>query len=172
MNFRPVQLLDIQTSIERRTFHITSAHENWPCRKGCSDCCRHLASEPRVSESEWRQMESAIDALPVESASAARRRIHETAGRERPVICPLLDTETDACLIYDARPIACRAYGFYAERDKVLGCSQIESLARETPDVVWGNHAALDAQTQELGVAAPLSEWLATPSATPADRPS
>jgi Fe-S-cluster containining protein len=73
----------------------------------------------------------------------------------------LLDVERDACLIYDARPIACRAYGFYAERDKVLGCSQIESLARETPDVIWGNHAALDAEMQGLGADAPLSEWLA-----------
>jgi Fe-S-cluster containining protein len=67
---------------------------------------------------------------------------------------------TEACLIYEARPVACRAYGFYAEREKVLGCSRIEALSREASDVVWGNHAALEARTNELGAAAPLSKWL------------
>jgi len=105
-------------------------------------------------------MESAISALSADLASAARQRIRASAGCKRPVVCPLLDTETDACLIYDARPVACRAYGFYAERDKVLGCSQIETHARETPDVIWGNHAALDMEMQELGATALLSQWL------------
>ncbi len=101
-----------------------------------------------------------MDALARDAAEAARQRIREAAGSELPVICPLLDRSTNTCLIYEARPIACRTYGFYAERDKVLGCGQIESLARESPDVVWGNHAALEARVQSLGAAAPLSEWL------------
>lgn len=105
-------------------------------------------------------MAKALDALPRDVAETARQRIRDAAGSERPVICPLLDLDTNACLIYEARPIACRAYGFYAERDNVLGCGQIESVSRESPDVVWGNHAALDARVQSLGAGAPLSEWL------------
>ncbi len=30
----------------------------------------------------------------------------------------------------------------------------------EAPDVLWGNHAALDADLQELGEARELSVWL------------
>jgi Fe-S-cluster containining protein len=121
-----MQLLGIQSEVQQRTLHIAEAHGAWPCRKGCADCCRSLASEPQVSEPEWHRVLSAINALPEDAAAAARQRIRESAGRERPVICPLLDADTNACLIYEARPIACRTYGFYSERDKVLGCSQIE----------------------------------------------
>ena len=78
------------------------------------------------------------------------------------MICPLLDAESGTCLVYEARPIACRAYGFYAERGDVLGCSQIESLSRESPDVVWGNHAALADRMRNPGPAKELSAWLIT----------
>ena len=135
-------------------------HPDWPCHKGCDDCCRSLASEPRVSEKEWQRIAQAIDALPIQVAEPARQRIREAAGRARPVSCGLLDPASGACLIYEARPIACRSYGFYAEREKVLGCSRIEAIAREAPDVLWGNHAALDADLQELGEARELSVWL------------
>jgi Fe-S-cluster containining protein len=106
-------------------------------------------------------MASALEALPRETASAARQRIRGTTGLERPVVCPLLDTDTNACLIYEARPIACRTYGFYAERDKVLGCSQIEDLSRDAHDVVWGNHTSIEARALELGPAMELAAWLA-----------
>lgn len=74
--------------------------------------------------------------------------------------CALLDRESGACRIYEARPIACRTYGFYAERDKVLGCGRIEAIAEERSDVLWGNHAAVERELSELGEARPLSEWL------------
>lgn len=105
-------------------------------------------------------MASAIEALPVAIAVTARQRIRESEDRERPVVCPLLDLDTNACLIYEARPVACRTYGFYAERDQVLGCSQIEALSREAHDVVWGNHTPIDASTRELGPVKELSAWL------------
>jgi Fe-S-cluster containining protein len=159
--FSMTSLHQIQIEVEARTFQIASAHGKWPCRKGCADCCGHLAAEPRISEPEWRLMANAIEALPREIATAARQRIRETSGRERPVVCPLLDTDMNACLIYEARPIACRTYGFYAERDKILGCSQIEALSREAQDIVWGNHTSIDASARELGPALELSVWLA-----------
>jgi hypothetical protein len=51
-------------------------------------------------------------------------------------------------------------YGFYVERASVLGCGRIESISRQSPDVVWGNHTALETQTRELGPAKELSIWL------------
>src|SRR5262249_60727611 len=94
-------------------------------------------------------------------AEAARTRIREAASALRPVVCPLLDTESGTCLVYKVRPVACRAYGFYAERELVLGCSRIQTIGDEAPDVVWGNHLALDDRLNSLGETAELSEWLA-----------
>ena len=156
------RLYQIQESTRVRGEEILAAREDWPCRKGCADCCRHLAAEPRVSLAEWRLVTQAIYALPAEIAEAARQRIRETAGRTRPVVCPLLDQETDACLIYEARPVACRAYGFYAERREVLGCHRIEAIAEQAADVIWGNHASLENDLADLGPAREFSAWLAS----------
>ena len=138
----------------------TSAnHADWPCRKGCDDCCRHLASAPRVTREEWLPIAAALATLPEQ----VRQRIRESNS----ATCPLLDVDSGACLIYDARPVACRAYGFYAERESVLGCHRIELMGRHSTDVVWGNHAVLEVQLRRLGDAATLAEWLAaTPQAT------
>ena len=101
----------------------------------------------------------AIDVLPEQTAELVRRRIRDSATAERPVICPLLDRETGACLIYEARPAACRAYGFYAEREAVLGCERIERMGRELANVVWGNHTALEEELRGLGEQVTLAEW-------------
>jgi Fe-S-cluster containining protein len=115
----------------------------------------------RVSRGEeWLLIDCAMNALPAEAAEAARQRIRESTGKSRPVVCPLLDSESGTCLAYEARPVVCRAYGFYVERREVLGCSRIEALSQESLDVVWGNHAALEARIEELGTAAQLSVWL------------
>jgi Fe-S-cluster containining protein len=153
-------LHQIQDAVHHRVQEIAGAHSDWPCRKGCDDCCRSLASVPLVSHSEWQSIAGSLDALPAGIAELARRRIQASASASRPVVCPLLDTAAGACLVYDARPVACRAYGFYAERDYVLGCRRIESIAQRSPDVVWGNHPALEDRLRALGAAAPLPAWL------------
>lgn len=156
-----LQLHQIQQAVHQRTEEILSTRANWPCRKGCDDCCRRLASIPRVSSDEWQLIAAALNSLPADTADLARRRIREAANSMRPVVCPLLDRDSGTCLVYEARPVACRAYGFYAERESVLGCSRIESISHQDPDVIWGNHAALEDQLQSLSAAAPLSDWLA-----------
>ena len=113
-----------------------------------------------MAREEWEAIATALGGLPAAVADAARRRIRESAGAARPVVCPLLDIETGACLVYDARPVACRAYGFYAERESVLGCGRIESIGRRSPDVVWGHHAALEESLRPLGEPARLAAWL------------
>jgi uncharacterized protein len=160
------QLHQIREAVHLRVHEIASAQPDWPCRKGCDECCRRLASVPRVTAQEWQSIADALDRLPAATANLVRSRIRASASAVRPVTCPLLDTASGTCLVYDARPIACRAYGFYAERQYVLGCSRIESIVGEQPDVVWGNHAALEDQLQSLGAAAELSEWLDAKSTT------
>jgi len=160
MGSRMALLYQIQEEIRLRTDEIVSAHGSWPCRKGCDDCCRHLASVPRITQAEWLLIASALDALPDDAAECVRQRIRDSAGKSRPVVCPLLDSDSGACLVYDARPLACRAYGFYAERREVLGCSRIESISEQSTEVVWGNHMALEERTSSLGPTVELSEWL------------
>jgi Fe-S-cluster containining protein len=154
------KLHQIQTDVHIRTREIAAAHPDWPCRTGCDDCCRSLASVPLVTQPEWERIAAALESLPPQIGTAARRRIQASANSTRPVVCPLLDTATGSCLVYDARPIACRAYGFYAERDSVLGYHRIESIAAQFPDIIWGNHATLEAHLRTVGPAAPIPEWL------------
>ena len=150
----------IQEAVEARVGEIAATREGWPCRKGCDECCRALASEPRVSREEWVLIRAAIQELPAEIAGAVRARMGESAGAERPVTCALLDRDSGSCLVYAARPVACRAYGFYAEREKVLGCRRIEQQAVESTDIVWGNHVALEDSLSALGPARELSAWM------------
>jgi Fe-S-cluster containining protein len=155
-------LFNIREDVERRVQETACTHKDWPCRKGCDECCRRLASVPRISEEEWRLMAAAIDVLPSGTADIARQRIRASAGAPRPVVCPLLDTGAGTCLIYEARPVACRAYGFYAQRTDVLGCERIKAVGDQSPDVVWGNYAALEARLRSLGPTAELPVWLAS----------
>jgi Fe-S-cluster containining protein len=157
---RTTTLHVIENEVGFRVKEIARTHGNWPCRKGCDECCRSLASQPRVTQDEWSAIAASLDALPLETAKLVRLRILESDDASRPIVCPFLDGSAGACLIYEARPVACRTYGFYVERENVLGCHRIAALASESPDVIWGNHAAVDKQLQALGVSAKLSTWL------------
>mgnify|MGYP002778276045 FL=1 len=162
-------LVQVEQGVDERVSAIVHAHPGWPCAKGCDDCCRSLASEPSINELEWQRLAPALD-------EPMRQRIRATAGAVRPVVCPLLDVESGACLVYPVRPVACRTYGFYAERGRVLGCHRIEAIAADSPDVVWGNPAAVERELNAWGEARPLSEWLTFPLRpeveTPDPRPS
>jgi Fe-S-cluster containining protein len=154
------QLCQIQETVRLRAEGTVLANPEWPCRKGCDDCCRRLAAPPRISKAEWRLIATALDALAADIADSLRRRIANSASTSAPVVCPLLDTASGSCLVYEARPVACRAYGFYAERQYVLGCPRIESIAQERSDIVWGNHAALEDRLLSLDEAGLMSDWL------------
>ena len=154
------ELVSIREAVAARAEGMIAARGDWPCRKGCDDCCRRLASVPLVSAVEWAGIREALDGLPVAVAEAARERIRLSAVGERPFTCPLLERASGACLVYAARPVECRTYGFYVERDRVLGCERIEAVAGEVSSVVWGNHDGVAADLQALGEAAPLHAWV------------
>jgi Fe-S-cluster containining protein len=155
------QLQIIQSEVQSRVQSIDAGHEGWPCRKGCDECCRSLASVPRVSQAEWRLIADALRSLPAEIGNLIRKRIEGSRSSSRPVVCPLLDTNSGACSVYEARPVACRAYGFYVERHDVLGCHRIEAIARDSVDVIWGNHVALEEKLTALGPRLEFHAWQA-----------
>jgi Fe-S-cluster containining protein len=119
---------------------------------------------PQLTETEWGLLREGLAALPPERLGEIRRDMAALAGQQsRPVVCPLLDQTTGACPVYAQRPVACRTYGFYVQRDKGLYCSDIESRVAEgaLADVVWGNHDAIDQRLTGLGESRPLTEWFA-----------
>ncbi len=150
-----MDLIQIQTEIQGRVAEIVAAHPGWPCRKGCDDCCRSLASPPRVTRAEWEGIAAALRQFSPDRIAQLLERT------ENPRVCPLLDPQAGTCTVYEVRPIACRTYGFYAERQFVLGCSRIEHVDATTPGIVWGNQASVDARLQsEFGESLTFAEWL------------
>lgn len=61
-------------------------------------------------------------------------RLASAAGR----VCPLLGAD-DRCLVYDARPIACRTYGFYVAEDGDGRWCRIISARSDLADTVLGH---------------------------------
>ena len=120
----------------------------WPCGIGCDWCCRNLHRQPVLTEAEWILLEPRL-------TPTMRERIVAAEGK----ICPLLDPASGTCTIYDVRPVACRTYGFYADREGGLYCSLIAE--REGLDsVVWGNGDAVERRLDAMGPRRSLPEWL------------
>lgn len=96
-----------------------------PCKKGCHACCyeavlmTHFEAEPFVD---------ALRSLPKDARRGIKLRLLDWFKRMKKagikfagepnrsdyykvhVACPALHPETKTCLLYDARPIACRAH--------------------------------------------------------------
>ena len=163
-------LTQLDAAIETRVATIRAAHPDWLCGKGCDACCRRLATLPQLTPPEAERLRAALAALPASEIAAIRARLAALGPAPKaPVTCPLLDPASGACPVYAARPVACRSYGFYVERDKGLYCAEIEALvaAGAYPHAVWGNHAPVDAALAGLGPVRPLDAWLATDAPTP-----
>ena len=149
------QLRILHADIETRCRSLMEQHPDWPCRKGCADCCRRLAALPSLTEPEWELLNHGLSALPPPVQEEIRLRLQRIASSNSgpPFPCPFLDDAAGACLVYEHRPLACRTYGFYIERDKGLYCAQIlERVERgDFAGAVWGNACALDARAGTLG---------------------
>lgn len=157
-------LIQIHAEVDERVRQIREQHADWPCMKGCDRCCRHLAAVPLVSAAEWDLLASGLAALPPAEQQAIRREVEELAAAPvRPVVCPLLERASGSCRVYAQRPVACRSYGFYADREGGLYCGEIEALekAGQLCEVIWGNHDALESRLAACGDVRPLTEWFA-----------
>jgi uncharacterized protein len=160
---RPLQLLFDQ--VAARSAALTLAHPGWPCARGCGACCRSLARVPELSRAEWLLIEAALDALPNAQRSACVEQAHalQLRDQDQRCQCPLFDQSGEICRIYEARPLACRTYGYYAGRSHDAWCDLVERHVTDARDrLVLGN---LDASEAELarqgGERRSLLAWLA-----------
>lgn len=158
-------LARLHLEIDARVQNIRENHPDWLCGKGCDQCCRWLAAVPQLTITEWELLRDGLAALaPAELQEIGRKVAALAVSAARPVVCPLLDQSTGACPVYAQRPVACRSYGFYAQRELGLYCHDIESQVDEgrLADVVWGNHDAIDQRLASLGESRSLTEWFAS----------
>lgn len=154
----------LDTKVAERCARTQAEHPWWPCASGCDGCCRSLPHLPTISAAEWERLAPAIAALPDHAAVAARITTMPTTA---PVTCPLLGAD-GRCRVYEARPIACRTYGFYTERDAGLHCAKVgDALAAHGADVVWGNGEAINDELRRLGEARDLRAWLSAAGGLP-----
>lgn len=152
----------LHADIDARVASVRTGRADWPCAKGCDRCCRQLADVPQLSETEWTLLKEGLAALAGEQLAVIRSEIALLAeDHPRPVICPLLDRASGACPVYHQRPVACRTYGFYVQRDLGLFCDEIEGRVAQggLADVVWGNQDAVERTLPLLGETRSLVEW-------------
>lgn len=157
-------LTQLHDDIDNRVKAIRDERLDWLCCKGCASCCRQLADIPRLTATEWALLRTGLAALPPEQLARIAGDIAALAAQaSRPVVCPMLDQASSACLVYAQRPVACRSYGFYVQRELGLYCGDIEARVAdgELADVVWGNHDVIDRQLGGLGESRALTEWFA-----------
>jgi len=155
-------LAQLHFDIDERVQAIRGYRPDWLCGKGCDSCCRRLADVPRLTLAEWDLLRKGLAELPPERLREIKNEMAALACQQsRPVVCPLLDLATGACPVYAQRPVACRTYGFYVQRDLGLYCHDIESRVADgaLSDVVWGNHDAIDRRLAGLGEIRSLIDW-------------
>jgi len=155
-------LAQLHVDIDVRVQTILEEHSDWLCGKGCDNCCRQLANVPQLTLAEWELLREGLADLTPERLQEVRMNMTSlTVQQSRPITCPMLDLSAGICPVYVQRPVACRTYGFYVQRDKGLYCHDIEARVADgvLHDVVWGNHEAIDSRLASLGETRALTEW-------------
>ncbi len=157
-------LHQLHDDIAARVKTISDDNQDWLCRIGCDGCCRRLAEIPRLTIEEWQWLKIGLAALPSDQLEDIKLDISSLAEQtSRPIICPMLNQTEGACRVYEHRPVACRTYGFYVQRELGLYCKDIEALVDQGAysEVVWGNHDTIDRRLNDLGETRDLTEWFA-----------
>jgi Fe-S-cluster containining protein len=111
-------LAQLHADIDERVQTIRENRSDWLCGKGCDSCCRRLADVPQLTAAEWDLLREGLADLPPKRLQEIRGNMAALTGqRSAPITCPLLDLATGSCPVYAQRPVACRTYGFYVQRD-------------------------------------------------------
>ena len=145
------KLQELEANIAARMLAIQKERSWWPCQKCCDQCCRQLAHPPELTQLEWMRVDKAVAALPMPRRLLIQQKIDELLKQiasntvSPKVVCPYLDEEHRSCQIYEARPVACRTYGFYIARTHSQYCQIIETEvdARDEVNIIWGNAEAV-----------------------------
>jgi len=157
-----IPLTQLHDDIAERVQTIREDRAEWLCGKGCDRCCRSLAEVPQLTLAEWDLLRVGLAALPPEQFQDICRNMAALRSQQsRPITCPMLELVAGTCPVYAQRPVACRTYGYYVQRDKGLYCRDIESRVADgaLADVVWGNHDAIDQRLAVLGESRALTDW-------------
>jgi Fe-S-cluster containining protein len=154
------KLGELHLDIDVRVQTILEDRSDWLCTKGCDNCCRQLAEVPQLTLAEWDLLREGLQSLAPERLQEISNNM-AALNQSRPITCPMLDLAAGTCPVYAQRPVACRTYGFYAQRDKGLYCNDIKTRVDDGTwtDVVWGNHDAIDQQLAGLGETRALTDW-------------
>ena len=155
-------LTQLHADIDARVQAIRESRPDWLCRRGCAACCHRLADIPQLTRPEWDLLQEGLEALPTGEREAIHHRVLALADQNsRPILCPMLDEAAGACRVYPHRPVACRTYGFFVERNLGLYCKDIEAQVErgELSMVIWGNQDRIARSLNELGEARDLTEW-------------
>lgn len=155
-----VTLPVLDSRIDERARKTHAEHADFPCRAGCDTCCRSLPHLPTITRAEWERLHEALTRLDEPAQEDIRRRLREEEARTMgKTVCPILDLESGHCRTYHARPIACRTYGYYVERDGGLHCDLVTRFAEDHP-VVWGNGEGIAQDMRDFGETATIGEWM------------
>lgn len=149
----------LHDEVAARVSQMQDSHGAWPCAAGCDHCCRRLGALPQLTQAEFALLRPAIDAL--DDPDAVLQAILDARPDARGHwTCPLLDPHRGRCRVYDARPVACRTYGFYAGRDGDYWCERVTAhVDARRGSLVAGNQVAIDRRRDtELGPSRDLAE--------------
>jgi Fe-S-cluster containining protein len=156
------KLTELHADIDARVQAIRESQPEWLCRRGCAACCHRLAEIPQLTRAEWNLLQKGLETLPADERRAISAQVLALAGNPaRPIVCPMLDETAGACRVYPFRPVACRTYGFFVERDLGLYCKDIEAQVDrgELSMVIWGNQDRVTRVLNEFEDTRDLTEW-------------
>lgn len=154
----------LDDEIDRRAAEVRRAAGDWPCKSGCSACCRSLAAPLLLSPEEWDRLERGLEALPEgdrEEIRAGLDAMEDAALGGEGLTCPVLDADTGRCRLYAARPLVCRIHGYYADRSGGFWCETIDGRVQsgDADGVVFGHHEGITrAAARALGEPVTWSE--------------
>lgn len=81
---------------------LLSKLPNFQCKEGCADCCGPV----ELSRLEYMRC------IKVSGRSTEDVRLQMQNNLKQGIYaCPLLDTKTNRCTVYDVRPAICRLFG-------------------------------------------------------------
>lgn len=150
----------LDAEVEARASAMKREAPSWPCRAGCDDCCRNLHRSPVLTRQEFERLQQAVKQLGDETRQAVQARLDELSDQDGRVVCPMLDTTEGRCLTYDARPVACRTYGYYRSHSHDAWCDKVqEHVQRTAPACPAGNHDAVERALQSMSTRKALHEW-------------
>jgi Fe-S-cluster containining protein len=163
---RLIQIVDaaVAEAMQRGDGHIE-------CRAGCSHCCFGPFA---ITDLDGARLRRGLNSLPPEPSRRVVERAREAAAlmggdladetQFSNLPCPVLDLETNRCLLHEFRPIACRLHGPAMRVDGVelqhcrlnytqLDAAKIRTLRVEVDPAGW-QETAVEQHLAEGGIIA------------------